>query len=609
MKNCGYVLFCLLLIMLNLAPAQGQRIYVEGKKFMVDGKPIWINGTNTPWDKWNDFGSPHFNESFWQKEFEKLNQYGVNSTRVWISCDARGFIQITENGYVTGPTEKFWQDLDKLMEITREQKIYLMVTPISFDHVRFGQVERWKKMYASPHNQESFMNNYIKPLVTRYKDNPYFFCIDVANEIEWVWENHGVNRDHVIEFIARVANMVHQHSEVLVTQGMGCGPKYCSAVFPDGNLVSDASLSAKQAGAYLDFYKLHYYEWMNPWFSNPFDRSPADWGIDYKPCVIGECRANGKNAGYIYETAIKRAFDLGWQGIMPWTSNGVDVNGTIADHGPGSLYLARNYNELVYPLGDTLRTWVTAIEISAETAKVSIPQNFQLSASVVLANATNKVFQWSSSNDKILSVEPNGRITALAPGTAIITATSHDGGFKATCSLEAVWVSATDVSINAPADSLEMNKTLSLTAVVLPADASGKKVTWSSDNPVVAIVNPTGLVTAKSGGIAVITAISEDNAASSSIAIRVFGDTTGTLNPDNMHGFTISPNPANSYITIHLAQPASCASIHGMDGKVYRRFNLNPQSTVLSLEGISQGVYFIKVNHSSHSTSRKFVVE
>lgn len=31
------------------------RVTTDGTKFMVDGKELWINGVNTPWQSWNDF--------------------------------------------------------------------------------------------------------------------------------------------------------------------------------------------------------------------------------------------------------------------------------------------------------------------------------------------------------------------------------------------------------------------------------------------------------------------------------------------------------------------------------------------------------------------------
>ncbi|TVR74153.1 MAG: T9SS C-terminal target domain-containing protein [Marinilabiliales bacterium] len=428
----------LLVFLFLITPLTAQRIYVDGNIFKVDGKQIWINGTNTPWNRWNEFGG-NFDEEFWREEFERLTVYGVNSTRVWLSCDADGHIRITDSGYVTGPADKFWTDLDKLMEIAETYQIYIMATPISFDHTRQGRDrDAWRNMYASADNRQSFVENYIKDLVIRYNDNPWFFAVDVANEIEWVWENHGVDRDDVIDLIARVANAVHDNSDILVTQGMGAGPKYCSSVFPDGNLVSDESLSSKQPGAYLDFYKLHYYEWQNQWFSNPFDRSPGDWGIDDKPCVIGECRANGTNAGYTYREAVFRAFDLGWQGIMPWTSNPIGHLGSIYDHGPGSLAFTRAYPELVYPVDGPQTVAVTGVQIIPPEDTMIVGTTLQLTVSFLPENASNTYVSWNSRDETIATVNSGGLVAALTPGNASIGIETHDGGYKANAEITVI---------------------------------------------------------------------------------------------------------------------------------------------------------------------------
>ena len=32
------------------------KVSISDGKFNVDGKELWINGANTPWQNWNDFG-------------------------------------------------------------------------------------------------------------------------------------------------------------------------------------------------------------------------------------------------------------------------------------------------------------------------------------------------------------------------------------------------------------------------------------------------------------------------------------------------------------------------------------------------------------------------
>ncbi|MBR6265614.1 MAG: hypothetical protein IKR66_03370, partial [Bacteroidales bacterium] len=64
-----------------------QRISIQGNSFVCNGEKIFLVGTNTPWDNWNDFGG-NFNPQFWADEFAKLEKNGINSSRIWISCDA-----------------------------------------------------------------------------------------------------------------------------------------------------------------------------------------------------------------------------------------------------------------------------------------------------------------------------------------------------------------------------------------------------------------------------------------------------------------------------------------------------------------------------------------
>ena len=59
----------------------------------------------------------------------------------------------------------------------------------------------------------------------------------------------------------------------------------------------------------------------------------------------------------------------------------------------------------------------------------------QLTATVLPSNATHPNLVWSSSNNKNVSVDPTGKITALEVGEATITVTTEDGGFTASCQI------------------------------------------------------------------------------------------------------------------------------------------------------------------------------
>lgn len=75
---------------------------------------------------------------------------------------------------------------------------------------------------------------------------------------------------------------------------------------------------------------------------------------------------------------------------------------------------------------------VTGVSLNKTALTLEINQNVTLSETVAPNNATDKSVTWKSSNPAIAKVN-NGVVTALTEGTAIITVTTNDGGFEATC--------------------------------------------------------------------------------------------------------------------------------------------------------------------------------
>ena len=119
------LIFVIVLPVLSLA----QFVTVSGIKFLVDGKEIIMNGANTPWNKWNDFGG-NYTSSWWDAEFQKIKAAGGNSTRIWISCNGEVGLMISADGMVTGATTAFWSNLDDMFRLARSI-ILRTATPIT----------------------------------------------------------------------------------------------------------------------------------------------------------------------------------------------------------------------------------------------------------------------------------------------------------------------------------------------------------------------------------------------------------------------------------------------------------------------------------------------
>ncbi|NEU06219.1 cell wall-binding repeat-containing protein [Clostridium sp. ATCC 25772] len=61
-----------------------------------------------------------------------------------------------------------------------------------------------------------------------------------------------------------------------------------------------------------------------------------------------------------------------------------------------------------------------------------------VTANVQPANASNKNVTWTSSDNNIATVDSNGKVKAIAEGEAVITATTENGGFKASTNVKVI---------------------------------------------------------------------------------------------------------------------------------------------------------------------------
>ena len=83
----------------------------------------------------------------------------------------------------------------------------------------------------------------------------------------------------------------------------------------------------------------------------------------------------------------------------------------------------------------TTNVLVQGITLSQQDATMNEGEILTLTATVAPISATDRMVTWCSSNSSVAIVN-NGKVAAVAPGTAIITATAHDGsGVKATCNV------------------------------------------------------------------------------------------------------------------------------------------------------------------------------
>ena len=146
---------------------------------------------------------------------------------------------------------------------------------------------------------------------------------------------------------------------------------------------------------------------------------------------------------------------------------------------------------------------ITGVTLDKTTGTLNVGETETLVATVTPDNTTeDKTVTWTSSNSAVATVV-NGVVTAVAPGTATITATAAD--VSATYTVE-VKQPLTGIALNATSENLLKGQEFDLKVSYVPANATDKvAITWeSSDETVAAVEN--GKVKALKEGTAIITA-------------------------------------------------------------------------------------------------------
>lgn len=180
---------------------------------------------------------------------------------------------------------------------------------------------------------------------------------------------------------------------------------------------------------------------------------------------------------------------------------------------------------------------VTGITLDQENISFSdIGASVQLTATILPTDADNQKVIWKSSDTKVATVK-DGKVTCTGYGTAIITATSEEGGYIATCNVTATKriVLPSSITLNRNEATIKVGETTTLKANVLPVDADDKTIVWSSENSDIASVTNDGVVTGHKAGTTKIIVTTNANGLKDECILTVHQPVTGiTLDRQNI---------------------------------------------------------------------------
>ena len=164
---------------------------------------------------------------------------------------------------------------------------------------------------------------------------------------------------------------------------------------------------------------------------------------------------------------------------------------------------------------------VTDIRANEVNIELEVGDTKKIEYTVLPSDATNKKVSYITSDKNIIGFNQEGNIVGVNPGTATVTLKgSNDISTTITVTVKAKKIPVTKVTLNKKSTTLEIGKTETLTAKVIPTKATNTKVTWTSSNDSVATVS-NGKVTAKKAGSTTIIVKTEDGGMTASCTVTV----------------------------------------------------------------------------------------
>ena len=259
----------------------------------------------------------------------------------------------------------------------------------------------------------------------------------------------------------------------------------------------------------------------NQWYTgniNQYNNSSLrdiDWyvfDISKRSYLTVELKTPRQKTGQFYLALCNAAFQV--VSDLELGSDNADVYFKTAtklvEPGKYYIYLNGSNDGWDYSIRLDQKEYVSLQKISLPSSKkMVVNQADVLTPKYSPTNASETELVWSTSNKNVVTVDSEGRISAKATGTAVITATAkHDSKIRSTCRIKVVKYSdssstSSKIKLNKTSAKITMNG-----STQLKLNGASGKITWKSSSSSVASVSSKGKVTGKKPGKVTISATS-----------------------------------------------------------------------------------------------------
>lgn len=217
---------------------------------------------------------------------------------------------------------------------------------------------------------------------------------------------------------------------------------------------------------------------------------------------------NATNKSYFWKSSNSSLVSVDNSGNIKVLGNSNDVVNITAETNEGN-YVDTVVINVKYVESDDK---VIGIDVNTDSVSLNYGESFNIKAIVNPVNAVNSKLLWSSSDVSLVSVDQDGKITAVGNknGTADIIVKSLNGISKK-IKVTVQELSIQNISLNEKDLTLSVGDYYTVLPIISPKIISSDSLNWKSDNENVAIVSNKGVIKAINGGVATISGVSSNN--------------------------------------------------------------------------------------------------
>lgn len=296
----------------------------DGKAAVCD----FASGLNVAWVKFaNDVPNPDL-QAF-NTIFKNAHDAGGRVVRWWFHTNGTVTPGYNADGTVKMIQQSHIDGVKAILAAANSAGVAVNISLWSFDMAQdnaAGAAAKNRDLMTQDNIRQSYVDNYLTPLVTALKGTPGLYSYEIFNEPEGMsttgWATQWkIDISYIQKAVNQWAAAIHAADPtVLVTNG--------SQTMDYRTRYTDSALVAAggEPSGTLDFYQVHFYP-SNGQGNNVFANERSHWGLSEKPLVIGEFSIDGtspvsgdQSYAYLYEHGYDGAWAWAYTADDKWPS-------------------------------------------------------------------------------------------------------------------------------------------------------------------------------------------------------------------------------------------------------------------------------------------------